>query len=199
MDYGKSKKQLNTLRDEYGEPMFRMGLTHLLDIGSHAFTEEIEEIKSEKNILLKKLNCEADGDITEVKKVVVEMEKSITKLQEQEKKHDVELQNALEEFARVKEKAKDFDELEVIDYRLAVRDAKKEEYYERIEKQYGKHYYSGDAAMSLADADIKLREDLPEIRTSIRWRLKVERERQKHEERRQQRKPKRHSYDELEL
>jgi len=162
-------------------------------------TEEIEEIKSEKNILLKKLNCEADGDITEVKKAVAEMEKSITKLQEQEKKHDTELQNALEEFARVKEKAKDFDELEVIDYRLAVRDAKKEEYYERIESQYGKHYYSGDAAMSLADADIKLRENLPETRTSIRWRLKVERERQKHEERRQQHKPKRHSHDELEL
>ena len=163
-------------------------------------TEEIEEIKSEKNRLLKKLNCEADGDITEVKKAVAEMEKSITKLQEQEKKHDVELQNALEEFARVKEKAKDFDELEVIDYRLAVRDAKKEEYYERIESRYGNHYYSGDAAMSLADADIKIGENLPEIRTSIRWRLKVEQQRQKHEESRQQRKPKRHSHDdELEL
>ena len=163
-------------------------------------TEEIEEIKSEKNRLLKKLNCEADGDITGVKKTVAEMEKSITKLQEQEKKHDAELQNALEEFARVKEQAKDFDEIEVVDYRLALRDAKKEEYYERIEKQYGKQYYSGDAAMSLADADIKLRENLPETRTSIRWRLKVEREKQKHEERRQQRKPKRHSHDEeLEL
>ena len=33
-------------------------------------TEEIEEIKSEKNILLKKLNCEADGDITEVKRLL---------------------------------------------------------------------------------------------------------------------------------
>ena len=163
-------------------------------------TEEIEEIKSEKNRLLKKLNCEVDGDITEVKKAVAEMEKSITKLQEQEQKHDAELQNALEEFARVKEQAKDFDELEVIDYRLAIRDAKKAEYYDRIEKQYGKHYYSGDAAMSLADADIKLREDLPETRTSIRWRLKVEQQRQKHEESRQQRKPKRHSHDdELEL
>lgn len=163
-------------------------------------TEEIEEIKSEKNRLLKKLNCEADGDITEVKKAVAEMEKSITKLKEQEKKYDVELQNALEEFVRVKEKTKDFDELEVIDYRLAVRDAKKEEYYERIESQYGKHYYSGDAAMSLADADIKLGENLPETRTSIRWRLKVEQRRQKHEESRQQRKPKRHSHDdELEL
>ena len=48
MDYGKSKKQLNTLRDEYGEPMFRMGLTHLLDIGSHAFTEESVKMTCEK-------------------------------------------------------------------------------------------------------------------------------------------------------
>lgn len=50
-------------------------------------TEEIEEIKSEKNRLLKKLDCEADGDIKKVKKAVAEMEKSITKLQEQKKKH----------------------------------------------------------------------------------------------------------------
>lgn len=78
---------------------------------------------------------------------------------------------------------------------MAVRDAKKEEYYERIESQYGKHYYSGDAAMSLADADIKLREDLPETRTSIRWRLRVEQQKQKREEIRQQRKPKQHSHD----
>ena len=107
----------------------------------------------------------------------------------------MELQNALEEFARVKEQAKDFDELEVIDHRLAVRDAKKEEYYERIENQYGKHYYSGDAAMSLADADIKIGEDLPQTSKSIRWRLRVEQQKQKREENRPQRKPKRHSHD----
>lgn len=163
-------------------------------------TEEIEEIKSEKNRLLKKLDCEADGDIKGVKKAVAEMEKSTIKLQEQRKKHDAEIEKALVEFAEVKEKARDFDELEVIDYRLALRDAKKAEYYDCLEKQYGKEYYYTDAAMSLADADIKLRENLPETRSSIRWRLKVEQERQRYEERRQQRKPKRHSHDdELEL
>ena len=162
-------------------------------------TEEIEEIKSEKNRLLKKLNCEADGDIKGVKKAVAEMEKSITKLKEQKKKHEAEIQKALAEFAEVKEKAKGFDELEVIDYRLAVRDAKKTEYFDSLEKQYGKDYYYSDAAMSLADADIKLREDLPETRTSIRWRLKVEQQRQKHEERRQQRKPKQRSKDDWDM
>lgn len=196
----KIKERKETLEQKKAIPKYRFIQHNEYTRVLTTQTEEIEEIKSEKNRLLKKLNCEADGDITEVKKAVAKMEKSVTKLQEQEKKHDVELQNALEEFARVKEKAKDFDELEVIDYRLAIRDAKKAEYYERIEAQYGKHYYPGDAAMSLADADIKLREDLHETRTSIRWRLKVEQQRQKHEESRQKRKPKRHSHDdELEL
>jgi len=49
MDYGKSKKQLNTLRDEYGEPVFRMGLTHLLDVGSQSFTEKNVEKTCKKN------------------------------------------------------------------------------------------------------------------------------------------------------
>ena len=140
-------------------------------------TEEIEEIKSEKNMLLKKLNCEVDGDIKEIKKSVAEMEKSISKLQEREKKYDAELQNALDEFARVKEQAKEFDELEVIDYRLAVRDVKKDEYYGRIENEYGMHYYPGEAVASLADADNMIGEDLPETRSSIRWMLRVEQER----------------------
>ena len=161
-------------------------------------TEEIEEIKSEKNRLLKKLDCEADGDIKGVKKAVAEMEKSIDKLKEQKKKHDAEIEKALAEFEDVKEKTKDFDELEVIDHRLYVRDVKKAEYFDNLKKQYGKEYYYSDAAMSLADADIKLREDLPETRTSIRWRLKVEQQRQKHEEHRQQRKPKRRNKDDEE-
>ena len=76
----------------------------------------------------------------------------------------------------------------------------KAEYFDNLEKQYGKDYYYTDAAISLADADIKLREDLPETRTSIRWMLKVEKERQKHEERRRQRipKPKQRNKDEEE-
>lgn len=159
-------------------------------------TEEIEEIKSKKNILLKKLNCEADGDIKGIKKSVADMETSIIKLQEQEEKHSTELQNALAEFAEVKVRAKEFDELEVIDYRLAVRNVKKEEYYERIEKQYGKYYYSGDASASLAQADNILGEDLPETRSSIRWKLRVEQERIRRAERKQKRKSR---DDELEL
>ena len=151
-------------------------------------TEEIEEIKSEKNMLLKKLNCEVDGDIKEIKKSVAEMEKSISKLQEREKKYDAELQNALDEFARVKEQAKEFDELEVIDYRLAVRDVKKDEYYGRIENEYGMHYYPGEAVASLADADNMIGEDLPETRSSIRWMLRVEQERIRRSERKQKQK-----------
>jgi len=159
-------------------------------------TEEIEEIKSEKNMLLKKLNCEADGNIKGIKKSVADMETSIIKLQEQEEKHSTELQNALAEFAEVKERAKEFDELEVIDYRLAVRNVKKEEYYEQIEKQYGKYYYPGDASASLAQADNILGEDLPETRSSIRWKLRVEQERIRRAERKQKRKSR---DDELEL
>lgn len=159
-------------------------------------TEEIEEIKSEKNILLKKLNCEADEDIKVIKKSVADMEKSISKLQKKEEKHSAELQNALAEFAEVRERAKEFDELEVIDHRLAVRDIKKEEYYERIEKQYGKYYYPGDAVASLAQADNVLGEDLLETRLSIRWKLRVEQERIRRTERKQKRKSR---DDELEL
>lgn len=68
----------------------------------------------------------------------------------------------------VRKCAKEFDELEVIDHRLAVRDVKKAEYYERIEKENGKHYYPAVAIASLAQADNMLVEDLPESRLSIR-------------------------------
>lgn len=76
----------------------------------------------------------------------------------------------------------------MIDYRLAVRDTKKAEYYGWIEKQYGKHYYPGDASTSLARVDNMLGENLPETRSSIRWRLRVEKERIRRLERKQKQK-----------
>ena len=76
MDYGKSKKQLNTLRDEYGEPVFRMGLTHLLDVGSQYFTEKNVEktckkimTEEENGLMTKEFQCAIVKMACEISKI----------------------------------------------------------------------------------------------------------------------------------
>ena len=46
--------------------------------------EEIEELKTEKNFLLRSLNCADDADISDVKKEIATLEIALKKLDEQE-------------------------------------------------------------------------------------------------------------------
>ena len=49
-------------------------------------TEEIEEVKTEKEMLLRSLDCADDASISDVKKEIVTLEGALQKLSEQEEK-----------------------------------------------------------------------------------------------------------------
>lgn len=70
------------------------------------------ESRTEKNMLLKKLNCEKDGNISKVKKFISDIETTLQELEQQEEKFRGQFNTALKELADIKERAKDFDELE---------------------------------------------------------------------------------------
>lgn len=54
-------------------------------------TEELEELKTEKEMLLRFLDCTDDADISAVKKEMATMEEVLQKLSEQEEKYSAEL------------------------------------------------------------------------------------------------------------
>ena len=68
-----------------------------------ALTEDIEELKSEKALLLNQFNCADDHGMTVVKQHVASMESSLEKLNQQEDKYAAELDTALAQYTELQQ------------------------------------------------------------------------------------------------
>ena len=162
-------------------------------------TEEIEEIKTNLGVQLKKMKCETGEDVGKLQKTIPDMETAIQKYAKQEEKYKTELEKALAEFRTTRDNSQGFDELEVIEERLHIRPQKEKEFSEYV-------YTCGKSinpkalteAVSRVDGEL-LHENLKEEKLSIREKLRILKYQQQ-EERRAKRKPKQHSHDdEMEL
>ena len=103
-------------------------------------TEEIEELKTEKDFLFRSLDCADDAGISDVKKEIATLEGALQKLSEQEAKYSVELDEALKQYAELKEQAAGMDATELTDARLAIREEKERSAVDRVKAAYGEKY-----------------------------------------------------------
>ena len=103
-------------------------------------TEDIEELKSEKAVLLNQLDCADDSGIAAIKKDIADAEAGLSKLEQQEEKYSSELETALSEYADLKEQSTDFDPAELYAQRMALRSGKSASASNRIQSAYGKKY-----------------------------------------------------------
>lgn len=71
-------------------------------------TEDIEQLKSEKAVLLNELDCVNDVGIATIKKDIASAEAGLSKLEQQEEKYASEPEAALREYADLKEQGADF-------------------------------------------------------------------------------------------
>ena len=91
-------------------------------------------------MLLCSLDCADDAAISAAKKEIATMEGVLQKLSEQEEKYSAELDNALKQFADLKEQAADMDAAELMDARLAIREEKERSAVDRVKSAYGEKY-----------------------------------------------------------
>ena len=103
-------------------------------------TEELEELKTEKEMVLRSLDCTDDAGISAVKKEIATLEGALQKLSEQESKYSAELDEALKQYAELKEQATGMDAAELMDARLAVREEKERSAVDRVKAAYGEKY-----------------------------------------------------------
>ena len=103
-------------------------------------TEDIEELKSEKAVLLNQLDCADDSGIAAIKKDIADAEASLSKLEQQEEKYSSELETALSEYADLKEQSADFEPVELYAQRMALRSEKSASASNRIQSAYGEKY-----------------------------------------------------------
>ena len=136
----KSKERKALLAEKKETPYYQIPKLHDLTRHITELTEELEELKTEKELLLHSLDCSDDAGISAVKKEIAALEGALQKLSEQEAKYSAELDEALKQYAELKEKAAGMDAAELMDARLAVREEKERSAVDRVKAAYGEKY-----------------------------------------------------------
>ena len=105
-------------------------------------TEDIEELKSEKAVLLNQLDCADDSGIAAIKKDIADAEASLSKLEQQEKKYSAQLEAALNEYTNLKVRGADFDAAELYAQRMILRADIMAAAVDHVQAAYGEKYDS---------------------------------------------------------
>ena len=138
----KNKERKSLLAEKKETPFYLIPKQHELSRRIAELTEELEELKSEKDMLLHSLECADDAGIAAVKKDISTMETALKKLSQLEEKYTTELNDALRQYADLKEQAAEFDPDELQDARLALRPAMERSVVDRVQSAYGDKYDS---------------------------------------------------------
>ena len=137
---GKSNERKSLLAEKKETPFYLIPKQHDLSRRIAELTEDLEELKSAKDMLLHSLECADDAGITAVKKDISTMEAALKKLAQQEEKYTAELNDALRQYADLKEQTDEFDPDELQDARLALRPAMERSAVDRVQSAYGDMY-----------------------------------------------------------
>lgn len=138
----KTKERKNLLAEKKETPFYQIPKLRDLARRIAELTEELEELKTEKEMLLRSLDCADDTGISSVKKDIAAMESALKKLEAQEAKYSAELDAALKEYGELKEQASEFDVGELMEARLAIRGEKERSAVTRVQDAYGEKYDS---------------------------------------------------------
>ena len=136
----KTKERKTLLAEKKATPFYQFVAHNDLAKKIAELTEDLEELKSEKTMLLSSFDCSEDTGIAEVKKSVAAMEENLKRLTKQEEKYAAELEDALKQYAELKEQAVGIDAAELIEARLAVREEKEHSAVEKVKSAYSEKY-----------------------------------------------------------
>lgn len=96
-------------------------------------TEDLEELRFEKALLLQKFEYAEDAGAEAFRKDIATMEACLKKLETREQKYSVELDKALTEYAELKAQAADFDPVELYKARQVIRPAQEKAAEQQLE------------------------------------------------------------------
>ena len=136
----KTKERKTLLAEKKATPFYQFVAHNDLAKQIAELTEDLEELKSEKTMLLSSFDCSEDTGIAEVKKSVAAMEEKLKRLTKQEEKYAAELEDALKQFSELREKAKDVDSAELLEQRAALQSNKIQAAASKIKAAYRENF-----------------------------------------------------------
>ena len=123
-------------------------------------TEELEELQSENQRLLRELKCADDSSIQKLQSEIAKVESALATLEETEKKNTSKLQKALRQYKIYREKAKAFNPAEFLSARMKIRLEKEESAEAKLKSSYGKNFREVIFLSAINDTDAANRDHL---------------------------------------
>ena len=117
----KSKERKTLVAEKKELPIYHVKHHKALAVRIAELTEDIEELRSEKALLLQKFEYAEDAGAEAFRKDIATMEAGLKKLEAQEQKYSAELDKALSEYAELKAQAAELDPVELYAARQAIR------------------------------------------------------------------------------
>ena len=136
----KSKERKTLLTEKKETPVIHVLKHRDLTKRIAELTEDLEELRSEKAVLLQRRYFPEDATADSFKKEIRALEDGLKKLEASETKHAVELDNALKEYAELQAQASDFDPMELHEVRQAIRTEHERDAAKHLQDAYGTKY-----------------------------------------------------------
>jgi len=166
----KAKQRKLLLDERKTVPVWNLAKRQDLAKQITTLAEDIEELRTEKALLLRSLDCADDAAMGDVKKDIAAMEAALKKLDEQESKYAAELESVLQQYWELEAQTAEFDVEELTAARLQLRPGMDRSTVSRIQTAYGSQYSPFTMAEARKDVSNMLDEHEEEPR-SVRERL----------------------------
>ena len=129
----KSKERKALVAEKKELPVYHVMRHKALAVRITELTEDLEELRSEKSLLLQKFEYAEDACTEAFRKDIAIMEAGLKKLEAQEQKYSAELDKVLDEYAELKAQTADFDPVELYKARNAIRPVQEKTAEQQIE------------------------------------------------------------------
>ncbi len=129
----KSKERKTLVAEKKELPIYHVKRHKTLAVHIAELTEDLEELRSEKSLLLQKFEYAEDAGAEAFRKDIATMEAGLKKLEAQEQKYSAELDKALDEYAELKAQAAELDPVELYAARQAIRPAQERAAEQQLE------------------------------------------------------------------
>ncbi len=129
----KSKERKALVAEKKELPIYHVKRHKALTVRIAELIEDLEELRSEKALLLQKFEYAEDAGAEAFRKDIAIMESGLKKLETQEQKYSAELDKALTEYAELKAQATEFDPVELYEAWRAIRPVQEKESEKQLE------------------------------------------------------------------
>ena len=129
----KSKERKALVAEKKELPIYHVKRHKALAVRITELTEDLEELRSGKALLLQKFEYAEDAGAETFRKDIATMEAGLKKLEAQEQKYSDELDKVLAEYADLKSQAADIDPLELYKARQAIRPTQEKSVEQQLE------------------------------------------------------------------